>query len=60
MATSTFGKQFAVSREKSEEFVEQMTRAVPPTLKRNFNSNLVHLPQREDLRENLKEVLAKK
>ena len=60
MATSTFGKQFTVKQEKSGEFVEQMTRTVPPTLNKDFSSKLVHLSQREDLRKNLKEVLTKR
>lgn len=42
MATSTFGKQFAVKEEKSRDFVKEMTRKVAPTLKSDFESNFKH------------------
>lgn len=59
MATSTFGKQFFVKPEKITEFVDEMSKAVPPTLKKDFNSNLVHLSQEPDLKEKLKKALNK-
>lgn len=57
MATSTFGKQFAVKPEKATEFVREMTKAVTPTLRKDFQSNSVHLAQEEDLRKNLLKAL---
>lgn len=57
MATSTFGKQFFVKPEKVAEFVDEMSKVVPPTLTKDFNSNLVHLSQESDLKEKLKKAL---
>lgn len=54
MATSTFGKQFSVRSEKSDDFVKEMTKKVAPTLKRNFKSNLMH---EKDLKDILHKVL---
>lgn len=42
MATSTFGKQFKVRSEKASDFVSEMSRAVAPTLKKDFKSRLKH------------------
>ena len=36
MATSSFGKQFTVQREKATDFVEEMVKAVTPTLRGDF------------------------
>ena len=58
MATSTLGKQFFVKPEKAAEFVDEMSKAVPPTLTKDFGSNLVHLPQESDLKEKLKKALS--
>ena len=60
MATSTFGKQFYVKPEKMTEFVDEMSKVVPPTLKKDFSSNLIHLSQEPDLKEKLKKVLNKR
>ena len=57
MATSTFSKQFSVKSEKAAEFVQEMTRTVAPTLTGDFHSNLSHLTQDKDLKENLLKVL---
>lgn len=57
MATSTFSKQFSVRPEKVAEFVNEMSRAVTPTLQKSFHSNAVHLSQEEDLREKLSKAL---
>lgn len=59
MATSTFGKQFLVQPDKADEFVKEMTRAVTPTLKKGFTSNLAHLTSDSNLKENLIQVLNK-
>lgn len=56
MATSTFAKQFAVKPEKVTEFVNEMTRTVTPTLKRDFHSKLTH---EKDLRNDLMKALNK-
>lgn len=58
MATSTFGKQFTVRQEKADDFVNEMTKAVAPTLKNDFHSNLVHLTQEKDLKDNLLKALS--
>lgn len=57
MATSTFGKQFAVRSEKATEFVDEMSKAVAPTLQKEFRSKSVHLSQDKVLKENLLKVL---
>lgn len=57
MATSTFGKQFFVKSEKITEFVGEMSKAVPPTLKKDFASQSVHLSQEPDLKEKLRKAL---
>ena len=54
MATSTFGKQFKVKQEKAVGFVNEMTKKVAPTLKKNFKSNMVH---EKDLEEALRKAL---
>lgn len=54
MATSTFGKEFRVTKQKANGFVKEMTREVTPTLKRNFQSNLKH---EKDLKDILQKVL---
>ena len=59
MATSTFGKQFYVKPEKITEFVNEMSKSVPPTLRKDFNSNSVHLSQEPDLKKKLKKALNK-
>lgn len=59
MATSTFGKQFSVKAEKVKEFVDEMSKPVTPTLRKNFHSHSVHLAQEKDLREKLRKVLNK-
>ena len=42
MATSTFGKQFAVKEEKANDFVKEMTKKTAPTLPGSFCSRLAH------------------
>lgn len=54
MATSTFGKQFAVKKEKANDFVKEMTKKATPTLQKNFCSKLAH---EKDLRGELEKVL---
>lgn len=54
MATSTFGKDFKVTRKKSNGFVKEMTRKVAPTLKRDFHSNFKH---EKDLKDILQKTL---
>lgn len=53
MATSTFGKQFAVKPEKVREFVNKMTETVTPTLNSDFHSKLTH---EKDLRDRFQKV----
>lgn len=57
MATSTFGKQFAVTPDKASEFVREMTRSVTPTLKKDFHSNSAHLAADNNLRQKLLQAL---
>ena len=54
MATSTFGKEFKVTREKADGFVKEMTRQVTPTLKKSFQSSLKH---EKDLKDILQKAL---
>lgn len=54
MATSTFGKQFRVKPEKAKGFVNEMTRRVTPTLKKDFKSNFMH---EKDLKDILQKAL---
>lgn len=54
MATSTFAKQFSVPSKKADAFVNEMKKAVSPTLNSNFKSNLVH---EKELRSNLEKAL---
>ena len=57
MATSTFAKQFSVKQDKADEFVNEMTRPVSPTLRRNFRSQLTHA---KNVRDDLKKALSKR
>lgn len=57
MATSTFEKQFMVKAEKADEFVREMTKAVAPTLRKDFHSNLAHLTYEKDLKDSLLKAL---
>lgn len=59
MATSTFSKHFEVQPKKATAFVNEMTRIVTPTLKKNFQSQSVCLSQDQDLRDRLNKALAK-
>lgn len=54
MATSTFAKEFKVKSEKSKGFVDEMTKKAPPTLKGDFESQLMHA---KDLKEALYRAL---
>ncbi len=54
MATSTFGRQFAVKKEKAGEFVKEMSKEVPPTLRGDFHSNFA---REKDLKESLSKAL---
>ena len=54
MAISSFGRQFAVKKEKAGEFVKEMSKKVPPTLQSDFHSNFA---SENDLRESLSKAL---
>ena len=54
MATSTFDKQFVVKKDRSSNFVKEMSKTAAPTLKKSFQSHLVH---EKDLREQLEKAL---
>jgi len=54
MATSTFAKEFKVRPEKSKGFVNEMARKVSPTLRSDFESQLMH---EKDLKDVLRETL---
>ena len=56
MATSTFGKQFTVKREKASNFVKEMTRDVAPTLSKSFHSNMTH---EKDVKDFLQKAIGK-
>lgn len=38
MATSSFSKNYYVPKSKADEFVEEMTRDIPPTLTKDFKT----------------------
>lgn len=57
MATSTFGKQFSVRTDKAAEFVSEMSKAVHPTLRKDFHSYSANLIQDTDLREKMKKAI---
>ncbi len=59
MATSSFGKQFTVQREKATDFVEEMVKAVTPTLRGDFQSRLANLSQDKDLKTAIGKALSK-
>ena len=50
MATSSFSKNFTVSKEKENEFVEEMLNEALPTLEPNFNSRLICLDSKSQLK----------
>ena len=58
MATSTFGKQFMVHSEKTDEFVREMTKPVTPTLNKGFQSHLTYLTKDTQLKNQLTKVLS--
>lgn len=60
MATSSFGKQFTVRREKATDFVAEMTKAVTPTLRSDFQSHFTHLSHEPALKDILGKALNKK
>ena len=49
MPTSSFFKHYYVPEEKADEFVEEMTREVPPTLTKDFETKFKHVWEIEDL-----------
>ena len=59
MATSTFGKQFTVIPEKADDFVNEMTRPVTPTLEKDFRSEFVNLVQEKELKAYLQKALSR-
>ena len=54
MATSTFVKEFWVSPTEEQNFVNEMTGKVTPTLNKDFKSNF---SQVKDLKESLQKAL---
>lgn len=42
MPTSSFFKHYYVPASKADEFVEMMVKEVPPTLKKDFQSQFKH------------------
>lgn len=40
MATTSFGRQFYVSKNKAKEFAEEMNKTVKPTLTKDFKTQL--------------------
>lgn len=59
MATSTFDSHFSVKKNSATDFVKEMSKTVPPTLRSNFDSNFTHLAQNNDLKERLLVALRK-
>ena len=59
MATSSFGKQFTVRRDKATDFVEEMTKAVTPTLQSDFHSRFANLSQNQDLKVTIGKIFNK-
>ena len=59
MATSSFGKQFTVQQEKATDFVEEMVKAVAPTLRGAFQSRFANLSQDKDLKTAIGKALSK-
>lgn len=57
MATSSFGKQFTLPRNKADEFVKNMTEAVTPTLRLDFETKFTYLSQNKELKNCLDKVL---
>lgn len=57
MATSTFGRQFAVRTDKAAEFESEISKTVLPTLSKDFHSNSANLIQDIDLRGKIKKAL---
>ncbi|MBD5459126.1 MAG: hypothetical protein HDR27_11220 [Lachnospiraceae bacterium] len=53
MATSTFTKQFFVEKKKANEFLDEMSKKVTPTLQPDFKPNLVHLSQDGELKKSI-------
>ena len=59
MATSTFGKNFCVSKKSAHVFVKEMSRKAEPTMSRNFQSRYTPLNKDPQLREQLMVALGK-
>lgn len=59
MATSTFGKRFAVEQREAARFVKAVNVSVPPTLNKDFKSQYTNLASNEPLREKLGKLLGK-
>ena len=59
MATSTFGKRFAVEPRESSRFVREMKKPAPPTLKKDFSSKYANLNTNTELGEKLITLLGK-
>ena len=57
MATSSFSKNFIVENEKSDEFVEELTKEVPPTLEKDFTSRLTHIDENTEIKKSLMKAL---
>lgn len=59
MATTSFGEKFIVTEDNVADFIEEMSKPVPPTLKKEFKSNYTTLSQNKELRERLLVTLGK-
>lgn len=59
MATSTFGKSFAVEPRESSRFVREMKKTAPPTLNKDFRSKYANLNTNTALGEKITKLLGK-
>lgn len=48
MATTTFSKNFQISKKDSDLFVDFMNEKVEPAAKRNFSSKMAHVKDYKD------------
>lgn len=59
MATSTFGKNFSVSKKCAATFVKEMSKKATPTVSSGFKSNYTTLSNNQQLKGQLLNTLGK-
>ncbi len=59
MATSSFDKKYSVSKCKSNEFIDEMTKEAEPTIEKDFQTYFCSLKSNKEMHDQLVDILGK-